>query len=119
MAYNQIIEIEYIDKLISSKDTTVIAFLLMLCEELNQDETFKDDFFFEVTKYGFQGYYAAIGVVYLKEITDYYLVNEDLEKQVANCFIELIEKRSVKDLVDFMLDKKKEIDDLFAKINDK
>lgn len=53
MRYNQVIEVEYIDSLISSEERTGIASLLMLCEKLNQDKIFTPDFFFEVIKYGF------------------------------------------------------------------
>ncbi|MFH6992911.1 hypothetical protein [Flavobacterium sp. FlaQc-48] len=45
MRYNQIIEVEYIDSLISSEERTGIASLLMLCEKLNQDKIFTPDFF--------------------------------------------------------------------------
>lgn len=47
---------------------------------------------------------------------DYYLINEDLEKQVNVYFINIIEKRSVKDFIDFLMHKKEEIDTLYNNI---
>jgi hypothetical protein len=96
--YNQIIELEYIDILTATNTQISVAVLLSFVDHLNNDTTFKNKSMFEVIKYGFQGYYAVIGVINYN--------NENIEDSIVeNKFIDFIKNNSLKMFIDFSIEK--------------
>lgn len=104
-SFNQIIELEYIDRLTAQKGgkVLVISSLFLLINHLNNLDEF-NAYRFDVIKYGFQGYYPVIGVKYLNENLDYYTISEELENIVSNLFEQMIARLSLKDFLDFTME---------------
>jgi hypothetical protein len=109
--YNQVIEIEKIDELMYEDNYKMIIFILSLfIKEIENDSNFfKNDYEFEVIKYGFQGYYPAIGVKYLREEIDYNIISDKLDLQVNETFNEFINKCTLKEFIVFTIDKNDDI----------
>ena len=108
--YSQIIELEYIDTLTSTNTEISVAILLSFVDFLNFDSSFKGKSRFEVIKYGFQGYYAVIGVI--KDN------NENIETSIIeNNFIDFIKSNSLKMFIDFSIEKSIEINRIAKEID--
>ncbi|GEM_PF-6968169 len=106
--YNEIVELEELDHLISWDDKLVVRILLMLEDELKKDDRLRNQYRFEVIQYGFQGSYPVLGIEHSSEGL------ESISELVVDRFQMLKKAISLDQLIAFDLDNKNRIESLFA-----
>lgn len=94
-AFDEIIEIEFLDRLITEMDSELMtAILLALADELNSTVHFQGKYEFDMIPYGFQGYYPVIAVGYLVNTSG------SVESEVLSTFNKMIEERSLREFIE-------------------
>ena len=98
--FDEIIELEELDGLISWNNKLVIGLQLVLIQELKTYKNFNEYYRFEVISFGFQGYYPVIGVVYLRDSV------KPIEQFVHYYFSNLIQTKSISEIVPVIIQNK-------------
>lgn len=108
--YNEVIEIEALNELITWNNPLLISILLLLIEELNNSPHIVDKYSFSVIPYGFLGSYPAIGVQYA------YKDLPKIEDFVVDEYKKLSQKLNIETLIAYIGAKNEIINELNKEI---
>lgn len=100
-SYSHVIEIECLNKF--QKETSfniTISLLMIFSKEFNLNYSKKKNYSCEIIKYGFQGYYPAIGIKYLNIDTTNFDLDE-IENEINKMFEEFIKTLNIESYLEF------------------